>query len=158
MLITQDMKDFIRLLKKHKVEYVLVGGFAVFYYGYVRTTQDIDFLIFPSSENAEKMLAVLNDFGFGNIGFSKAVFEKKGSAIHLGAEPNRIDILTSLKGVSNRLIFAHKKEILFKKLSLNIISYMDLLQCKKKSSRLKDLADAEMLIKKNLPKKHKKSL
>lgn len=48
MILTQDMKEFIALLEKYQVEYVIVGGFAVNYYGYIRTTQDIDMLIFPS--------------------------------------------------------------------------------------------------------------
>lgn len=145
MLITQDMVDFILFLKKHKVRFVLVGGFAVSYYGYVRTTQDIDVLVFPSPANAKKMIKVLKNFGFGGIGFSQVVFEKEGTAIHLGAEPNRIDILTSLKGVSNDSIFLHKKLVRFRNILLNVISYEDLLKCKRSSSRLKDLADVEML-------------
>jgi hypothetical protein len=94
------------------------------------------------------MIKVLKDFGFGGIGFSQAVFEKEDTAIHLGAEPNRIDILTSLKGVSNDSIFLHKKLIRFKNILLNVISFKDLMKCKRKSTRLKDLADAEMLEKK----------
>ena len=148
MLITEDMIDFILFLKKHRVKFVLVGGFAVSYYGYVRTTQDIDILVFPSTANAKKMVAVLKDFGFGGICFSQAVFEKEGTAIHLGAEPNRIDILTSLKGVSNGSIFLNKKAIRLRNISVNVISFKDLLRCKRSSSRLKDLADAEMLEKK----------
>jgi len=55
MIFTDDMRDIISLFEKYKVEYALVGGFAVNYYGYVRTTQDIDFLIFPSKENTEQI-------------------------------------------------------------------------------------------------------
>ena len=145
MLITSDMIDFIRLLKKNKVRYVLVGGFAVIYYGYIRTTQDIDILVLPTAENAERMLAALKQFGFGSAGFTRAVFEKEGTAVHLGAEPNRIDILTSLKGVSNASVFSNLKKIRYKGISLNVISFRDLVKCKKHSSRLKDRADAEML-------------
>ena len=73
MFISQDMIDFIRFLKQHKVKYVLVGGFAVIYFGYVRTTQDIDILILPSPENAKKMIKVFQEFGFGNVGFSRDI-------------------------------------------------------------------------------------
>jgi predicted nucleotidyltransferase len=152
MIITQDMLDFIRLLKHHKVKYVIVGGFAVIYYGYIRTTQDFDILVFPSLENAQKMIHVLNDFGFGNAGFPQKVFEKEGTAIHLGAEPNRIDILTSLKTVSNATIFSNMKRIHHKGFSMNVISFEDLLACKKHSTRPKDLADVDVL-KNTTPKK-----
>jgi predicted nucleotidyltransferase len=145
MFISQDMIDFIHFLKRNKVKYVLVGGFAVIYYGYVRMTQDMDVLIEPSRENANKMMKVLQEFGFGDIGFSQSLLEKEGTAIHLGAEPNRIDILTSLKGVSNSSIFSNLKRIRYKGLLLNVISLKDLLECKKHSNRTKDLADVEVL-------------
>ena len=59
MLFTADMKDLLRLFDEHEVEYVLVGGFAVNYYGYVRTTQDIDLLVFPAPENARRIKTAL---------------------------------------------------------------------------------------------------
>ena len=78
---------------------------------------------------------------------SQDIFEKEGTAIHLGAEPNRIDILTSLKGVSNTAIFENMKRIRYKGISLNIISLKDLLECKRHSNRSKDLADVDVLMK-----------
>jgi len=145
MLLTQDMKEFIELLEKYQVEYVLVGGFAVNYYGYIRTTQDIDILIFPSSNNAKKMMDVLEEFGFGKAGITGDMFETAGTAIHLGVEPNRIDLLTNLKGVSNEEVFERKKRVIYKKNHINIISLSDLLECKRCSDRLKDLADVDEL-------------
>lgn len=145
MFLTQDMKEFIELLEKHQVEYVVVGGFAVNYYGYIRTTQDIDFLIFPSSQNSQKMIDALDDFGFGNAGITGDIFENAGNAVHLGVEPNRIDLLTNLKGVSNEEVFKKKKRVKYKNIFLNIIDLSDLLDCKRCSDRLKDLADVEEL-------------
>jgi predicted nucleotidyltransferase len=145
MLLTPDMKDLIALLEREKVRYVMVGGLAVNYYGYMRTTQDVDILIFPSAENADKMAVVLEDFGFGQAGISKKLFEQEKAAIHLGTEPNRIDLLTSLKGISNEEIFRHAKRITYSGVSMRIISYKDLLACKKSSDRLKDRADVEEL-------------
>lgn len=141
--VTEDMVEFLELLDKHGVEFVLVGGHAVNYYGYVRTTQDIDLLIYPSPKNAQCMMAALTDFGFGDAGIPVSLFESAGSAIHLGNEPNRIDLLTALKGVSNEQIFKNKKRIQLGSLELNIIDLNDLLQIKRQSSRLKDQADAE---------------
>lgn len=145
MILTQDMKEFIELLEKYHVEYVLVGGFAVNYYGYIRTTQDIDILIFPSSENAQKMIDALAEFGFGKAGIGRECFEEAGTAVHLGVEPNRIDLLTNLKGVSNEEIFKRKKRAKYGQMSLNIISLKDLLECKRCSDRPKDLADVDEL-------------
>lgn len=145
MVFTRDMKDIIDLFEKHNVQYVLVGGFAVIYYGYVRSTQDIDFLIFPSEENASKIMKALTEFGFGNAGIPEEYFSKEGTAVHIGVEPNRIDFLTTLKGVSNTEIFKHINRVDFEGTKLNIISKKDLLLSKKASERLKDLADAEEL-------------
>lgn len=154
MLITRDMVDFIRILKNHRVKHVLVGGFAVIYYGYVRTTQDIDILIYPSKANAKKLLKALDEFGFGDIEFTQELFEREGTAIHLGAEPNRINVLTVLKGVANKDVFARMKRIQYKKISLNVISYRDLIDCKRQSTRLKDLADVDMLEKSRAKRKN----
>ncbi len=156
MLFTEDMKDLIELFERYSVEYILVGGFAVNYYGYVRTTQDIDILIYPSSENAQKIIKTLDEFGFGSAGIPKESFEKKGTAVHMGVEPNRIDLLTHLKGVSNEEVFAKKVRIEYNNIHLNIISLGDLLDCKRCSKRPKDLADVDELEKTN--KENKRAL
>ena len=145
MLLTKDMKDLLALLAREKVRYVMVGGLAVNFYGYVRSTQDIDILIFPSPVNAQRMMKVLNAFGFGKAGISKELFEKEKAAIHLGVEPNRIDLLTSLKEISNTDIFRNAKRVVYSGISMRMISYKDLLACKKRSGRAKDQADIEVL-------------
>lgn len=145
MIFTQDMKDLIVIMERHQVEYVLVGGFAVNFYGYIRTTQDIDILVNPSSINAKKMVNALEEFGFGSDGVPTEYFETEGAAIHLGVEPNRIDLLTNLRGISNKEIFQRKERVKFENILLNIISLEDLLACKKNSDRIKDLSDADEL-------------
>ena len=145
MQLTKDMKDLIDIFAKHKVEYIVVGGFAVIAYGYIRTTQDIDFLIYPSEANSDKMMDALTEFGFGNAGIPKVYFQTEGSAIHIGVEPNRIDFLTSLQGVSNKELFENAKQIQCDDKIIKIISKENLIKCKKSSSRLKDLADVEEL-------------
>ena len=145
MFFSDDMKDLITLFEKYSVQYLLVGGFAVNYYGYVRTTMDIDILVFPSKKNANQIMLSLKEFGFGETEIPRDYFSKEGCAIHLGVEPNRIDILTKLKDTCNRQVFNNSQKIQYEGLELNIISKGDLLECKKKSGRLKDLADAEEL-------------
>jgi len=145
MKLTRDMLDLIDLFNRHNVEYMLVGGVAVACHGYVRTTQDIDFLVFPSEANAEKVMAALTDFGFGNAGIPKECFARESTAVHIGVEPNRIDFLTSLDGVSNETLFKNKERISLEGRELRVISMRDLIKVKKKSARLKDLADADEL-------------
>lgn len=149
MLFTADMKDLMRLFDEHHVEYVLVGGFAVIYYGYVRTTQDIDLLVFPSLDNAARITAALADFGFGAAGIPHDVFAHEGSAVHLGTEPNRIDLLTSLRGVSNRAVFEAAQKIELEGVAVRIISLRHLVEAKRNSDRARDRADAEELLKIN---------
>ena len=149
MLFSDDMKALIELMEKHHVLYALVGGFAVNYYGYVRTTQDIDFLIYPSKYNAEKMMSALTEFGFGNAGIPEEYFTREGTAIHIGVEPNRIDFLTHLVGVDNNVIFNNLENVIIDGIATKMISFHDLVCAKRNSERLKDKADAEELEKVN---------
>jgi hypothetical protein len=73
-LIPSDFKDFLKLLNSHKVEYLLIGGYAVGYYGYSRATADMDIWIAIHPRNAEKMVNVLREFGFGVEGLSAELF------------------------------------------------------------------------------------
>jgi hypothetical protein len=147
MIFTSDMRELIDIFERLGVRYVLVGGFAVNYYGYVRTTQDVDVLVYPSPANAQKVMDALGEFGFGQAGIPRDCFTRKGSVIHLGEEPNRIDLLTHLKGVSNDTVFNNMERIEYQGVSLNIISFDDLLACKQSSDRPRDLADADELSK-----------
>lgn len=142
MKFTRDMLELLDLFKQHGVSYLLVGGYAVNYYGYSRLTQDIDFLILPSADNADRLRRTLADFGFAGANLPWDLLEKEGVAIHLGVEPNRIDILTSLKGVPNEQLFANGRKTQIDGISLSIIAYEDLLAVKLSSKRPRDQADA----------------
>ncbi len=145
MILSQDMKDLVALFEKHEVKYALIGGYAVIYYGVIRTTQDIDFLIKPEPHNAQQMMIALREFGFANTGIEASHFEKESVAIHLGVEPNRIDLITSILGVNNEEIFKHIENARIDNCQLKIISLKHLTQSKECSKRYKDLADAEAL-------------
>ena len=149
LVFTADMRELLRLFEEHGVEYVLVGGFAVNYYGYVRATQDIDFLVYPSRENSQRTLQALSGFGFGAAGIPQDCFEHAGTAVHLGTEPNRIDLLTKLKGVSNSSIFAGARRVEMAGVSVNLISLEHLVEAKRNSDRARDIADADELLKIN---------
>ena len=149
MLFSADMKKLIWLFEEHDVDYTLVGGHAVNFYGYVRATQDMDLLVLPTAENARRIMDALSAFGFGGAGIPRELFERDQGAVHLGAEPNRIDILTSLKGVDNTRIFKGAQRVEIDGVAVNIISLEDLVQVKLSSDRPRDLADADELSKIN---------
>lgn len=146
-LLTPDMRDLIALFEKHEVRYMVVGGFAVNYYGYVRTTQDIDLLVYPSPGNAARVMRALFEFGFGGAGIPQELFERPGSAVHLGEEPNRIDLLTHLKGIDNDALFSSPVRTQLDDCPASMISFEHLIAAKTASSRARDLADAEELLK-----------
>jgi hypothetical protein len=145
MELNQDFKEFIVLLNFHKVEYLVVGGYAVGFHGHPRYTGDIDFWIAISDENAERMLLALREFGFGSIDLKKEDFLKENLILQLGYEPCRIDILTSITGVSFKECFERKVIAEMEGLRINFINIKDLKENKSKTGRAKDLGDIENL-------------
>ncbi|MDA8019857.1 MAG: nucleotidyltransferase [Thermoanaerobaculia bacterium] len=143
--LTSDMRDLLEIFKSRKVEYVVVGGFAVNFYGYVRNTQDLDVLVFPSVKNAGRVMQALEEFGFGDAGIPQELFERRGSAIHLGVEPNRIDLLTKLEGVDTEQIRHGVRQVDLDGCRVRMVSLEVLLEAKRRSSRAKDQADVEEL-------------
>ncbi len=122
MDIGPDFKEFIELLNKHEVEYLVVGGYAVAMYGYPRYTGDIDFWIKPNEENAIKTVTTLVDFGFGGYDISKEDFLKPDSIIQLGFPPNRIYLLTGVTGLKFEECFIKKNIITIAEIEVNFIS------------------------------------
>ncbi len=145
MELDKDFKEFIELLNAHNVQYLVIGGYAVNFHGYPRYTKDIDFWLWMTDDNIEKLLQVIQDFGFGSLGLDKSDFSDADNIIQLGYEPYRIDLLMDVNGVDfeecyNRRIDGEIDDIQVKFLSIN-----DLIIAKKNAGRLQDLADAEQL-------------
>lgn len=146
MFFSDDMKDLVELFLKHDVQFAVCGGFAVAHYGYVRATMDFDLLVLPSEENAKKIMAALREFGFGDAGISEAAFCSTGTAVTLGAQPNQIDLLTSMSSKGPREIIENAVTVGFQDLTLKVVAYEDLLEAKRESDRPKDRVDVEELI------------
>jgi hypothetical protein len=87
-------------LSSNEVEYLVVGALAVSWHGFPRYSADVDFLIRPSQANAVRALRALSQFGFGSLDVSASDLTSTGKVIQLGYEPNRIDLMTSITGVS----------------------------------------------------------
>ena len=146
MILNENFADFITLLNKHKVKYVLIGGWAVIFEGYTRNTGDMDFFVERSEENAINLLKVIKEFVGSTIGFEKEDFLKENNILMLGREPFRIDLLTSISGVQFEEAYKTSHVYIEEEgLEIKCIHINELINNKKASGRLKDLADAEML-------------
>ncbi len=88
------------LLNAHDVRYVVVGAFALAHHGRPRYTGDIDFFVETSYQNAHRLTQVLNQFGFANIGVATEDFTSPNQVVQLGVEPHRMDLMTSISGVT----------------------------------------------------------
>lgn len=144
-MFSQDFKEFVQLLIKHNVEYLIVGGYAVGIHGHPRYTGDLDIWLNPSEVNAEKILKVVNEFGFSSYKLSIDDFMSDGNVIQLGYPPLRIDLLTEIDGVQFDQCYPNKLIVEIEDMKVNFISYHDLITNKNATGRHRDLDDIENL-------------
>jgi hypothetical protein len=145
MEVQQDFKELLRLLNVHHVEYVIVGAHALAYHGAPRYTGDMDVYVRPCAENARRIVAALEGFGFGAVGLTEADFLMPDRVIQLGSPPVRIDLVTSITGVSWEEVFANKVEGKYGEISVCYIGRSEFVANKRACGRRKDLADLEAL-------------
>ncbi len=145
ILLHPDFQDFLKLLNSHKVDYLIIGGYAVGFHGYPRTTADIDIWIAINPSNAAKMVLVLQNFGFNVPELRPEIFLRQNKIIRMGNAPVRIEILTGITGVSFDDCYRNKTNAVIDGVQVNIISLADLKKNKKASGREKDLDDLKKL-------------
>lgn len=143
--IPQDFKELLELLNSHKVEYLVVGSYALAFHGAPRFTGDIDLFVKPEEDNARRILSALDEFGFSSLKFSESDFTSPDNVVQLGVPPVRVDIMTSLTGVSWEKAQAGKISGSYGETIVSFISKKDLIANKKALGRSKDLADIEAL-------------
>ena len=144
-ILPPDFRDFLKLLNSRKIKYLLIGGYAVGYYGYPRATADMDIWIAISKENAKKITGAIRDFGMKTPDLTESIFLKPGKIIRMGYPPIRIEVLTEISGVNFEQCYTRCKETKIDGIKVKIISFKDLLKNKKASGRHKDLNDLENL-------------
>ena len=140
-----DFKEFLRLLNSNQVEYLLVGGYAVNYYGYPRATADMDIWIAMNPHNGEKLVNVLKDFGFNLPELSLELFQDKNKVIRMGVPPVRIELITTIDGVDFAECYANRVETKLDDIQVSLIDLKHLKLNKRASGRYKDLNDLEHL-------------
>lgn len=141
----QDFEELLRLLENNKAAYMVVGGYAVAFYGYPRFTKDIDIFYKNTPENIASVRNALITFGFDENAIPEEAFLEKGSIIKFGIEPVRVDMLNEIDGVCFDDTFPHVVRGKYGKVSINFISKEDLVLNKRASGRIQDQLDLENL-------------
>ena len=145
MEIQPDFKELLALFNEHKVDYLIVGGFALALHGAPRFTGDMDVLVRPNPENAQRVIAALAAFGFNLPWLSVDDFHETDKVVQLGVPPVRIDLLTSITGVAWEEIAAHKASGVLGGVPVFYLGRDQFIANKRASGRKKDLADIEAL-------------
>ena len=143
--ISPDVKELLELFNQHGVDYLVCGGHAVAFHGYPRLTMDFDVLVRPEPENAKRLMAALQDFGFGAAGIPMDAFLTPGSAVTLGAQPNQVDLLTSISSQSDAVLFSNAVPGEIEGVPVRFVGRDDLITAKREANRPKDLADVAEL-------------
>jgi hypothetical protein len=143
MDVQQDFRDLLELFNKEKVEYIIVGAYALGFHGAPRYTGDLDVLVRPEPINAKRIIQALEEFGFGSVGLTPADFEEECKVVQLGFPPVRVDIITSITGVSWEQARMGRVAGKFGDLSVYFIGRDDFIANKRALGRKKDIADLE---------------
>ena len=140
-----DFREFLLLLNSEGIEYLLVGGYAVGYYGYPRSTGDMDIWIAATPANAAALTRALERFGFSAKTLSECLFLGENKVVRMGVPPVCIDLLTSVSGVDFTECYAHRTVAVIDGVEVNVIGLDHLKANKRTITRSKDLDDLEHL-------------
>ena len=144
MKIHPDFRDFFRALNRNKVEYVIVGSYALAFHGQPRATGDIDVWVRPSPANSEALMQALQDFGFETLDISSRDI-LSGKVIQLGFPPVRIDLMTVLEGLTRQETWESRNRGMFGDQPVFYVGRDAFVKNKRALGRHKDLADLELL-------------
>jgi hypothetical protein len=145
MPFPEDWRQFIESLNSSGVEYMVVGAVALAYHGFPRYTGDLDVLIRNSPDNARRLESALVEFGMAGLGLKAADFEDSYRVVQLGVAPNRIDLLTSLTGITFAEAWVNHIETVMDGTRVNLIGRDGLIRNKRLTGRAQDIADLEAL-------------
>jgi hypothetical protein len=141
-----DFEDFLRLLDVHRVDYMIVGDYAVAYHGFPRFTKDIDVFFCDAGDNLVRLQAALVDFGFRPATVPIETLGKPDAVLAIGIEPVRIDLLNRIDGVTFNDARANVVRGRYGNVEVTFIGKEDLLRNKRASGRHRDLGDVEELM------------
>ena len=145
MNIHKDFQDFLKSLNDEGVEFVIIGGYAVAFHGYIRNTGDLDIFFRNISTNIQKIKKALISFGFNDQSIELGDFYKLGNIIRMGIAPIRIEMLNDISGTTFDEVWSSRVHGLYDDVPVNYIGLKELLSNKKASGRPKYLLDVEEL-------------
>lgn len=143
--MSSDYRDLLAAFNDHEVEFIVVGAHALAAHGHVRATKDLDVWVNPTSQNAERVLSALDAFGAPLFGLTAEDLTTPGVIFQLGVEPVRIDVLTSIAGVSFEEAWAGRFPTKFDDQAVAVLSREKLITNKRAVGRVQDLADVAWL-------------
>jgi len=146
--MNSDFKDLLRILLKNGAEFMIIGGYAVIKYTEPRYTKDLDLLICPTIENAQKVFSSIREFGAALYNLKAEDLTVDGNFFQIGLPPNRIDIIARVPGVDFTAAYQRVEWMKLDSLTVPVISREDLIQSKLAAGRPQDLVDAGALVRK----------
>ena len=143
--LSEDFKDFLKLLNSRRVKYLLVGGYAVGIHGYPRFTGDMDIWVASDAGNASRLATAVRDFGFNLPEVEPALFQKAKKIIRMGYPPDRIELFTTISGVTFDDCYQQRYTVEIDGIPVTVIGLNHLITNKKAAGRHKDWDDLEHL-------------
>ena len=140
-----DFRELLALFNAHHVEYLIVGGYALAFHGAPRFTGDLDIFVQPDAVNAQRILTALEAFGFASVGLTPSDFERLDQVVQLGVPPVRIDLITSITGVSWDEAWAGRVAGRYGDIPVYYIGREQFVANKRATGRTKDVAALEVL-------------
>lgn len=140
----RDYEELLKLLNQHGARYLIVGGYAVSWHAAPRFTKDIDILVEPTLENAEKVLRALDEF-IGPLGIVPEKLVNPRALVMLGVPPTRVDVLTSVDGVDFAQAWERRAKGSYGETPVCFLGLDDLMASKRAAGRPQDVIDLERL-------------
>lgn len=145
MLESSEFRELLSIMGRHKVRYLIVGGYAVMLYSEPRWTKDLDLWIALSPANSKAVFNALREFGAPLSGLTAKDFSEPGHYFQMGNPPLRVDVLMSIPGVQFKDAWKRRNSVKIDDMIIHFISLSDLIDAKLASGREQDLADAKAL-------------
>ena len=146
-LLIDAHRQLLEAMLHHNVDFIVIGGYAVIFHGYDRTTGDIDLWLKPDNANKPRVIEALRAYGIeddslndvSTLDFTQTI------AFAIGAEPERIDFITRINLIDYNEADRDKTIAEVDGLRIPFLHLNHLILSKINTNRLQDKADVDML-------------